>query len=118
MTKTINDWEKVVRSLISFLVKDGFMPYKADNCEDSITSDHKKRLANKVCECDEGNLYVRKGDFTARLYIVLGNNPSELVSDYGYKSEEGLADLEATLDKFSQSWELRGDACPRKLVKN
>jgi hypothetical protein len=102
-------------------VKDGFMPYKADNCEDSITSDHKKRLANKVCECDEGNLYIRKGNFTARLYIILGNNPSELVADYGYKSEscpEKIEELEAALDKFSQSWELRGDACPRKIVKN
>ena len=113
MTKTINDWEKVVRSLINFLVKDGFEPYHASNGEDSIKSKHKGRLASKICECDEGTLNVRKGDFAATLYIVLGNEPEELVSDIGYKGD--MTELEKTLDKFSTRWE--SIACPKKIVE-
>jgi len=113
MTRTINDWEKVVRSLITFLVKDGFEPYRASNGEDSIKSNHKGRLAEKICECDEGTLNIRKGDFTATLYIVLGNEPEELVADYGYKGGDEK-ELEAALDKFSARWE--GIKCPTKEV--
>jgi hypothetical protein len=114
MTREINDWKKVIKSLIKILVQDGFEPYKANNGEDSITSDHMGRLAEKIDECDEGNLFIRKGDFKARLYIILGNEPCELVADIGYNGD--MTELDQTLDKFYNAWE--GKPCPKKTVKN
>jgi len=113
-TEYYNDWKSVVKSLIKFLVADGFVPFKANNGEDSITSDHRGRLAEKICECDEGNLFVRKGEFTARLFIVLGNSPEELVCDYGWKGGD-CDELEESLARFSAYWE--GKECPRKPRK-
>lgn len=113
--KLINDWEQVVLTLITQLTKDGFECYQADNCEDEpLVTNNSTKLADKVCECDEGWLYIRKGDFTARLYIVLGNSPSEIVSDYSYRRDSDLTELEASLTAFSEYWEKRGDACPKK----
>ncbi len=113
---TINDWKSVASSLIGFLVKDGFTVTRASNGEDSITTENKSKLAAKVCECDEGTLNITKGDFRATLYLVLGNSPAELVADYGWKGDE--TELSTTLDKFSDSWEKRGNVCPKKTLSH
>lgn len=118
MTKLINDWEKVVRSLIHHMKENGYTTVWASNGEDSIKSENAKKLAEKVCECDEGWVRMIKGDEYYRLYIVLGNSPSETVCDYAWKSgmdeeEKGFSDA---LSNWSDMWEKRGNACPKKEV--
>lgn len=110
-----NDWEMVVRSLIGFLEKDGFEAWKAFNGEESLESSSKRKLADVVCACDEGWLYIRKGDSRFTLFIVLGNSPSEIVADYSYPRDQDCTRFEASWDKFQEYWENRGDACPKKV---
>lgn len=124
----VNDWEAVVRSLIGFLKKGGIEVYSANNGEDGWQDSlNTTKLANIVCECDEGHLRIRRKGETERLatlFIVLGNNPSELVADCGYpesRATEIAEVLEPAWEKFTKSWEKRGDAVPkkeRKAVKN
>ena len=118
-TKYINDWEKVVRSLVLHMKKAGYSTIYASNGEDSIKSPSTKKLADKVCECEEGWLRMIKGEERYRLYIVLGNSPSETVCDYSWKSGMDAENeiFSQALSKWSEMWELRGDACPKKEVK-
>jgi uncharacterized damage-inducible protein DinB len=115
MTKTyeINDWEKVVRSLIKNLKKDGFEAYKAHDGEEAMESDSAAKLAEHVCACDEGYLYVRKGETNIRLFIVLGNTPEEIVSDWTVPAT-GDAEFEKSWEKFCAIWENR--PTPRKTI--
>jgi hypothetical protein len=109
-TRIVNDWEKVVRSLIKFLKKDGIESWKADNGEDEdgeLESASPTKLAERVCECDEGWLYVRKGDMKLRLYIVLGNGPEEIVSDWSYKTGTDDQPFQIAWNKFMAYWETR-----------
>lgn len=119
MKHYINDWEKVVRSLIRHMKTHGYVTEWASNGEDSIKSHHTGRLASKVCECDEGLLRVVKGEERYRIYIVLGNSPSETVSDYSWKSGMDAENevFSQVLSNWSDRWELRGNACPKREVK-
>lgn len=118
MKRLVNDWEKVVRSLITHLQKHGYRAQVASNGEDSIKLGTPKQMAAKVCECDEGWLRVGNDKEYYNLYIVLGNSPSELVSDYSWKkgmdAEEEI--FSKILGKWSDMWEMRGDVCPKKEI--
>jgi hypothetical protein len=120
MTKMINDWEKVVRSLIRHMKKAGYDTVVAFNGEDSIKLGTIRQMADKVCECEEGWLRMVKGGERYNLYIVLGNSPSETVCDYSWKSGMDAENeiFEKALIKWSEMWELKGDACPKRIVKN
>jgi hypothetical protein len=120
MQRTINDWETVVRSLIKHMREEGYKTVWASNGEDSIRSEHTGRLASKVCECDEGHLKMTIDDVMFTLYIVLGNSPCETVSDYSWGAgtpEVEIDQFSNHLTKWSESWELRGNACPKKVVE-
>lgn len=114
--RMVCDWEKVVESLISFLTADGIECYAADNGEDDeyTQSTDPKVLAEKCCECDQGWLKVRKDGVSINLWLVLGNAPSEIVSDWSYKSGEDHSWFEKSWEKFCEHWELAGDTCPMK----
>jgi hypothetical protein len=117
--KYINDWEKVVRSLITHMKKAGYDTVIASNGEDSIKLGTTKQMADKACECDEGWLRMVKGDESYSLYIVLGNSPSETVADWSWKKGMDAEEkaFSQALSKWSESWELRGNDCPKKEVR-
>lgn len=86
MNKMINDWAPEVKDLLTALTTAGFTLRSGDNGEErfKFEGDEKRDefIANLIA-CDESHLYVTdpKGK-KVWLYLILGNSPGELVSDY------------------------------------
>lgn len=113
----LNNWTPEVASLIATLKRHGFEIVSGHNGEEAFKlgtgAKGMKAFIENLIACDEANLYVRHPDIktgqgnkvTCSLYLVLGNSPGELVSDY---SEPLTCDL---LDKVTEEhysrWESR-----------
>lgn len=83
--KTINNWEPETRDLLQNLVKAGCEIVSGDNGEDKFkyTGD----LAAFICEltaCDEAHVFLKTPNSKniRWIYLVFGNSPGELPSDY------------------------------------
>ena len=121
MTKLINDWDPEVRSLLVALIAAGFIITKTDNGEDTVKHPDLETAIKELTACDEGHLYIKRplDDKSFWLFLVLGNDPGELVSDYGCPIKESCSStrwqsfetMEAVLDLHSDSWE--GKAQPK-----
>jgi hypothetical protein len=77
------------RSLLRHLSAAGFQPYKVDDMGDDdmepvTKSENLEELAQAAYAVDEALLYVRQADGQplARLFLVYGNSPGELVCDW------------------------------------
>lgn len=96
------DWVSVVQSLIDHLRASGCtMLYAVDGERERSDTD----LAECVCSCDEGWLIVdhRGAQFT--LWIVLGNEPFEIVADYSVArtvDKEVVDSFDAILEQWSE----------------
>ena len=106
------DWSKPVSSLLYKLQKAGYTLVYVHDGEERVKMDHKKsNLINRkkatevITSVDDSQLIVKKGDIKASLYIVLGNDPEELVADY-----TDWDDLEMAITEHSIQWE--GKKCP------
>ena len=116
------NWEIVVLGLIQHMAQAGYITDYASNGEDSIVAGvvgeswTPQDYASKVCECEEGQLEMRRGDERYTLYTALGNAPSELVHDYSWKQGTDHGHFDATLDAWSDAWVERGDTCPTKSL--
>lgn len=92
----INDWAPEVRSLLQRLVAAGATIVSGDNGEDRFKFPDKATSGNYPAEvekfienliaCDEAHLYVNTPHCPAGrnrwIYLVLGNCPGEIASDY------------------------------------
>lgn len=108
--QTINDWEPEVRSLLEALIAANCVLVSGDNGEDKFVYKDGELAAfiEELIACDEAHLYVlTPGGKERWLYLVLGNSPGELVSDYT---------VDATIDKVSsaESDKWSGKAQPTK----
>jgi hypothetical protein len=65
----------------------------------------RKQATDILASSDIGYVNVEKDGKNFSLFIVLGNDPEELVADGTYNEE-----LEVTLDKYIAMWE--GKKCP------
>ena len=82
--KQINDWQPEVKSLLDALVAVGCTLLTGDNGEEQFefNGDQAKFIENLIA-CDEASFSVRTpGGHLCWIWIVLGNSPGELVSDY------------------------------------
>lgn len=99
----INDWAPETNDLIDALLAGGYTPTKGHNGEEGFKFDPANRAAfvDNLTACDESRLYVACPDGKTRwLYLVLGNCPGEMVSDY--LCDDGLdAITSAHYDKWS-----------------
>ena len=110
------DWSVPVKSLLGRFQEAGFILSAVHDGEEMIKIDQnlsKTKVRHSATETivsvDESFVYINKDGMRARLFIVLGNEPEELVADYNYNPKlEEL--LEETIDKFSTQWE--GVKCP------
>lgn len=115
------DWQKPVRSFLYTLQKHGF---KLDGVHDG-DSRHTVRYMNKlharnevadiVCSVDDAHVfttYMYNGvEKRAEFWIVLGNEPEELVCDYWAPGDESGKPVEDAVREFSKRWECV--PCPR-----
>lgn len=111
MSKYINDWKPEVKSLLETLVKHGIKLVGGDNGEEAFNfhGDMDKFIKNLIA-CDEALLYVKtpKDARTRSLYLVLGNSPGELVSDYTVDET-----IEKAATEHAEAWE--GKKQPKML---
>jgi hypothetical protein len=109
MNKT-NNWRPVVGSLLSKLQKAGFTLVAVDSGCGQVPltgTDREKRQEAKfeICAVDEARLHVENSESISKwLYVVLGNEPEELVSDHS------ASGLDVVVEEFQQQW--RGVKCP------
>jgi hypothetical protein len=105
------NWAIPVNSLLNTLQKDGYTIVAASDGEEwtKFTQNTKlsvRRAAVDILTCsDIGYVNVEKGGKNFSMFIVLGNEPEELVANYTSNEE-----LEITLDKYIAMWE--GKKCP------
>jgi hypothetical protein len=110
------DWSVPVKSLLAKFQEAGFNVSAVHDGEGMIRIDQnlsktkvRHSAADTVVSVDESFVYVNKDGMRARLFIVLGNEPEEIVADYNYNPQlEEL--LEETIDKYTLQWE--GKKCP------
>jgi hypothetical protein len=112
------DWNLPVMSLLNHLQKDGLRLLAVnDGCEKWFHVDDRlsilmQRLfaAEVITSVDESHLVVSDGSATATLFIVLGNEPEELVADIASKSDSLMDRIDGAVSLFSGLWE--GKPCP------
>jgi hypothetical protein len=110
------DWSVPVKSLLHKFQMAGFNISAVHDGQEMIRIDQKlsqtkiKHSATDIIvSVDESVVHIHKDGMNARLFIVLGNEPEELVADYNYNLQlEEL--LEETIDKYVEKWE--GKKCP------
>lgn len=111
MTKTYYDWDKVISSLFHNLKKAGFTPFEVNNGDEDEPTPTWEEALYEAGASDEASVYLKHPD-TEKLiwvYLVLGNDPEELVADYSC-----FDPIEAPLAAFCAVWE--GKKCPTKEV--
>ena len=110
------DWSVPVKSLLAKFQAAGFNISAVHDGEKMIKIDQglsttaiRHSAADSVVSVDESFVYINKDGMNARLFIVLGNEPDEIVCDYTYppKLEELIDEV---IDKYSTQWE--GIKCP------
>jgi hypothetical protein len=103
-----NDWKPEVGSLLTALQAKGFALVSGDNGEEQFKFDPAKPadFLENLIACDEAHLTVGMGGQTRWLYLVLGNSPGELVSDYSVGRQPNRIDelLEAVTASESEKW--------------
>lgn len=112
--KLVNNWTPEVASLIATLKRHGFTLMKGDNGEETFLCnpgrDGLKKFIENLIACDEAHLYVKcpKTGKVRWIYLVLGNSPGELVSDYSIPLSLASGDpMDAVTDEHSNRWDGR-----------
>lgn len=109
------DWSKPVSSLLYKLQQKGFKLVNVHDGEDyefftGNSLSQRKTATATIVSVDVSRLTVEKNNLRGRLYIILGNEPSELVCDWGSASGEIMEELETVVNAHSEQWE--GKKCP------
>lgn len=104
MKEMINDWRPETRSLISALQEAGFVIKGGNNGENQFVYDDRlpmNEFLKDLLACDEAwmDITTPSGKDTY-LFLVLGNSPGEMVSDYGVPRDKADAEL---LDKVTSA---------------
>lgn len=109
------DWTLPVRTLIHHFQNHDFDVVSVNDGEEDVTIFAQSKAGKRIeateiiTSVDESYLRVAKGEQTAIIFIVLGNEPDELVADYGC-SEELMPFVDEVVDAHRNQWE--GKRCP------
>jgi hypothetical protein len=105
MKNMINDWEPETKSLITSLIAAGFSILSGNNGEDEFEfrADEEDKFIAELIACDEARLYFSKGGKRGWIYLVLGNEPGVIASDYTC-NEVYAKELDAVTDAHYKSW--------------
>jgi len=110
------DWTLPVRTLIHHFQNHDFRVLSVNDGEEDVpivsnpySLAERKEATEIITSVDESYLRVAKGEQTAIIFIVLGNEPDELVADYGC-SEELMPFVDDVVNAHRNQWE--GKRCP------
>ncbi len=105
MNEIINDWKPETKSLLKSLTDAGCVLVEGDNGEDTFKfkGDLNDFIENLIA-CDESTLYVTTPGKAplAGIYLVLGNSPGEIASDYVCRPE-----IDKAVEAHYAKWEGR-----------
>ena len=111
------DWTVPVRTLIHQLQNHDFDILSVNDGEDdnhviglSGTLAERQEATDYITAVDESYLRIGKGSERGIIFIVLGNEPDELVADYGANTEEMMPFIEEAVEAHRKQWE--GKKCP------
>lgn len=76
------DYRPEIRSLLRRLKKAGFALVSVNNGEETINIEGETMAVDHIVSVEEAWLNVRIQDKTLTLFLVLGNDPGEIVCDY------------------------------------
>ena len=106
------DWTQPVMSLLNKLQKSDVQIISVNDVEgyENVSGDTKlamrKDAADMITAVDESWVRVQYKDEFATLFIVLGNDASEILADYSYKPNSEIEDiLESVSSAFCEQWE-------------
>ena len=121
-TTKIYNWSPVIGSFLNTLMKDGWDLVSASDFHitrvftEKVKQSNAIKSAKEICtSVDESKVTFKKGDLGVTAYIILGNEPEELISDWGYKNEESDSEFTNSWKKFTAKWE--GKTCPTKEIE-
>lgn len=114
------DWSKPVNSLIHKLQKAGLVVQAVDDGGEIVNIKETKQLENRklavdtVVSVDFSHIILKNanGD-RARIVIVLGNDPDEIIADWACSSNYSSTiapQVESAIEQFYKQWE--GKKCP------
>ena len=91
-----------VLQVIRALKAAGYTPFMAVDGEgEEFHTQNETELVENLMSCDDGTLYVRLPEGserkTSHVYFVFGNDPEEVVCDYGLS-------LEPVIGPLTESW--------------
>lgn len=109
MIQTINDWAPETRSLLRALIKAGFTLLYGNNGEYGFSYKSEAKFITDLTACDEARIKVKGPDGLTRwLYLVYGNEPGVLVSDYSIPAAlVGTDLLDAVTEAHYEKWSER-----------
>lgn len=111
MNEIINDWEPETRNLLALLLENNVTLLSGDNGEE--TFEYRGDLATFIdglTACDESRVYVKLPDGKRGwLYLVFGNEPGVLVSDYSVHPV-----LDTVTDAHYELWDGRTQPTKRR----
>lgn len=112
MTKKIKDWTQPVMSLLHKLQERDVQIIAVNDGEgyEKVLGDTKlasrKDAAQMITAVDESWVKVQHKDDFAVLYLILGNETSEILADYGFTPDSKLEGiLESVSEVFYEQWE-------------
>lgn len=111
-SKPIKNYRPVVGSLLKKLQQHGFTLVSVDDGGEThhltgTNREQRQQAKAAICAVDESHLYVDTSEGSRKwLFIVLGNEPEETVSDH---SGSGLDEV---IDEFTNQW--AGKPAPTK----
>ena len=102
MNRIYNDFKPETTALIERLQAAGFSIVGANDGEEFHKFADVAQTVGVLTSVDESHLYLRHDNNERRiaLFLVYGNEPGELVCDYGIPSAESVAEL---LDAVTQA---------------
>lgn len=106
------DYTKPVMSLLSKLQKSDveithvFDGEEWTKCVEGNNLSRRKEATDVILSVDESHVRIKYQEEVAKLFIVLGNEFSEILCDYSYKEGSVLESiLEKVSDQFYEQWE-------------
>lgn len=107
------NWKPVISSFLQTMKDNQYKLLRVYDDETGVEEpDSLERAVDLICAVEESVVvFGTKEKSSIRVYIVLGNSPSEMVSDYAVPFDEDAADkLHKVMSDWSDSWE--GKECP------
>jgi hypothetical protein len=100
----MNDYRPEVRSLLKSLKQAGFTPIYVDDGEENIfyADVSKTQFLEEIVATDEAKIRLQHNNKRVSVYLVLGNDPGEIVADY-----TDYDPLEDVIDAHYDRWESR-----------